>query len=203
MNFKLHQRTLFPVFRIPPCTFSSVAKEKEKLKKYLLKSEIDRKNPVGTQTQGLYQHFKSWRSRITTMCIIQRNGEFAQVFPREPNELWEQKRRTLLTSSSSILPRFESMVSFVHEEDTPRSLEVCRPKEIEENDIPRISIAPRLPASQPVDFFIDNRDSVTSLRDSYGSEASRPLSFPFFQRDRQPAPIHETRIERTRRARGN
>lgn len=52
-------------------------------------------------------------------------GEFAQclVSPvgnkSEPNELWEQKRRTLLTRASSILPPgwnsplFESMVSFV------------------------------------------------------------------------------------------
>ena len=70
------------------------------------------------------------------------------------------------------------------EGSTPRSLEVCRPKETEENDIPRISIAAAL---QPVDFFIDNRDSVTSLRESYGSkrELLSELSFPFFQPDRR------------------
>lgn len=43
-------------------------------------------------------------------------------------------------------------------------------EEVEETDIPRISIERKRSAIQaaPADFFIDNRDSVTSPRESYG-----------------------------------
>lgn len=87
--------------------------------------------PVAGEGRGVATSSEAWWIRAVSRLVGNKS---------EPNELWEQKRRTLLTRASSILPPgwnsplFESMVS---KEERERHSS----KEIEENDIPWISIA--------------------------------------------------------------
>lgn len=103
----------------------------------------------------------------------------------EPNELWEQKRRTLLTSliDSARLkfPLFESMVSFVPRGGREGALGQRNRGERHSMNFHRGLLLLR-PAA---DFFIDNRDSVTSLRESYGSRSSPPPSPPLLLDSRE------------------